>query len=71
MGAPDHTPRSLRVARGLTLMAVAKAAGVSTQTVARIESGRPGQERTTAAVARVLGVTPLELVAAMHRVAGG
>lgn len=71
MDTLNHTPKSLRVLRGLSRVDVAARAGVSVQTVARIESGRPGQERTTAAVAHVLGVTTGELAAAMARVEGG
>jgi transcriptional regulator with XRE-family HTH domain len=59
-----HTPRSLRVVRGLTQRQVAAVAGVTEKTVFELETGEDVTLDTIRSIARALEVTPDTLVAA-------
>lgn len=63
-----HTPKSLRVRRGLSIQKLADLSHVSVNTIARIEAGLMGYEVKTRAVASALGVSFEVLSEAMRRV---
>jgi transcriptional regulator with XRE-family HTH domain len=63
MSSPQHRLRSLRLARGVTIQGLARAASVSRQTIYDVESGaRQPDISTLRKLATALGVTVADLL---------
>lgn len=59
--------RAARMERGLTQAALAQMAGVSKETVSRLERGEGGNSKTLEQLAQVLDISPLALFAEVPR----